>query len=127
VNQVNLLFTGQFIALIFLDVFQLGFAPLVQGIHMTFSGYMNGLQWSDCGFLAVQASRSNRRAGLSNDGLDPEASSGRLAGTVRRHTPIDTRDLPGAIFHFYVGDLDARYCSFYFINLCVHLIEGGLI
>lgn len=56
----------------------------------------------------------------SNDDLDPEASSGRLAGTVRRHTPIDTRDPPGAIFHFYVGDLDSRYYSFYSIYFCVH-------
>lgn len=33
-----------------------------------------------------------------------EATSGRVAGTVRRHTPIDTRDPLGAILHFYVGD-----------------------
>lgn len=25
-------------------------------------------------------------------------------GTVRRHIPIDTRDPPGAILHYYVGD-----------------------
>ncbi|KAL6984192.1 hypothetical protein U1Q18_017569 [Sarracenia purpurea var. burkii] len=30
--------------------------------------------------------------------------SGRVAGTVRRYMPIDTRDPPGAILHFYVGD-----------------------
>ncbi|CAI9116342.1 OLC1v1017458C1 [Oldenlandia corymbosa var. corymbosa] len=30
--------------------------------------------------------------------------SGRVAGTVRRHIPIDTRDSHGAILHFYVGD-----------------------
>ncbi|KAI3949324.1 hypothetical protein MKW98_023261 [Papaver atlanticum] len=36
---------------------------------------------------------------------DPEAEiSGRVAGTVRRHIPIDTRDPLGAILHFYVGD-----------------------
>ncbi|KAK6257400.1 hypothetical protein QUC31_000859 [Theobroma cacao] len=29
---------------------------------------------------------------------------GRVAGTVRRHIPIDTRDPLGAILHFYVGD-----------------------
>ncbi|KAJ1699268.1 hypothetical protein LUZ63_007780 [Rhynchospora breviuscula] len=56
---------------------------------------------------SVQASRSSRRASSSNDDLDLEANSGRLTGTVRRHTPIDTRDPPGAIFHFYVGDLDS--------------------
>lgn len=31
--------------------------------------------------------------------------NGRVAGTVRRHIPIDTRDHTGAILHFYVGDL----------------------
>ncbi|XP_071701785.1 probable helicase MAGATAMA 3 [Rutidosis leptorrhynchoides] len=30
--------------------------------------------------------------------------SGRVAGTVRRHIPIDTRDPTGAVLHFYVGD-----------------------
>ncbi|KAL2503805.1 P-loop containing nucleoside triphosphate hydrolase superfamily protein [Abeliophyllum distichum] len=30
--------------------------------------------------------------------------NGRVAGTVRRHIPIDTREHPGAILHFYVGD-----------------------
>ncbi|XP_047315951.1 helicase sen1-like [Impatiens glandulifera] len=30
---------------------------------------------------------------------------GRVAGTVRRYIPVDTRDPPGAILHFYVGDL----------------------
>lgn len=30
--------------------------------------------------------------------------SGRVVGTVRRHIPLDTRDPPGAILHFYVGD-----------------------
>lgn len=41
---------------------------------------------------------------LSNeDGEEPEVT-GRVAGTVRRHIPVDTRDPPGAILHFYVGD-----------------------
>ncbi|KAI3820292.1 hypothetical protein L1987_07837 [Smallanthus sonchifolius] len=30
--------------------------------------------------------------------------SGRVAGTLRRHIPIDTRDPKGAVLHFYVGD-----------------------
>ncbi|KAL3830454.1 hypothetical protein ACJIZ3_019256 [Penstemon smallii] len=30
--------------------------------------------------------------------------NGRVAGTVRRHIPIDTREHTGAILHFYVGD-----------------------
>ncbi|XP_061363998.1 uncharacterized ATP-dependent helicase C29A10.10c-like isoform X2 [Gastrolobium bilobum] len=30
--------------------------------------------------------------------------TGRVVGTVRRHIPIDTRDPPGAILHYYVGD-----------------------
>jgi Uri superfamily endonuclease len=29
---------------------------------------------------------------------------GRVAGTVRRYIPVDTRDPHGAILHFYVGD-----------------------
>lgn len=41
--------------------------------------------------------------------------SGRVAGTVRRHIPLDTRDPPGAILHFYVGD-SYDYCG-YFIDL----------
>ncbi|XP_076958992.1 putative helicase MAGATAMA 3 [Bidens hawaiensis] len=39
----------------------------------------------------------------NNTGEDAEVS-GRVAGTVRRHIPIDTRDPTGAILHFYVGD-----------------------
>nr|XP_043639260.1 uncharacterized ATP-dependent helicase C29A10.10c-like isoform X2 [Erigeron canadensis] len=34
---------------------------------------------------------------------DPEVS-GRVAGTVRRHIPVDTRDPRGFVLHFYVGD-----------------------
>ncbi|ESQ54211.1 hypothetical protein EUTSA_v10024227mg [Eutrema salsugineum] len=30
--------------------------------------------------------------------------AGRVAGTVRRYIPVDTRDPHGAILHFYVGD-----------------------
>ena len=41
-------------------------------------------------FLVVQASQSNRRTIGSNE--DIESECGRLVGTVRRHTPIDTRD-----------------------------------
>lgn len=41
---------------------------------------------------------------MNEDGFEHEAV-GRVVGTIRRHIPIDTRDLPGAIFHFYVGDL----------------------
>ncbi|KAI3760810.1 hypothetical protein L1987_51209 [Smallanthus sonchifolius] len=39
----------------------------------------------------------------NNTGEESEVS-GRVAGTVRRHIPIDTRDPTGAILHFYVGD-----------------------
>lgn len=36
--------------------------------------------------------------------------AGRVAGTVRRYIPVDTRDPHGAILHFYVGDsFDSRY------------------
>ncbi|KAE8077345.1 hypothetical protein FH972_015917 [Carpinus fangiana] len=49
----------------------------------------------------VRAKRSN--TSLNEDDGEPEIS-GHVAGTVRRHIPIDTRDPPGAILHFYVGD-----------------------
>lgn len=50
---------------------------------------------------AVRSRRINSSAVEEAD--EPEAS-GRVAGTVRRHMPIDTRDPPGAILHFFVGD-----------------------
>ncbi|KAK9026431.1 hypothetical protein V6N11_039270 [Hibiscus sabdariffa] len=43
---------------------------------------------------------------------DEEAEvTGRVAGTVRRHIPIDTRDPLGAILHFYVGDSYDSNCK----------------
>ncbi|XXG87504.1 hypothetical protein AAC387_Pa11g2173 [Persea americana] len=51
---------------------------------------------------AGRSKRSNNSDG-SEDGLEPEVN-GRVAGTVRRYFPIDTRDPMGAILHFYVGD-----------------------
>ncbi|XP_058085569.1 uncharacterized protein LOC131232997 isoform X2 [Magnolia sinica] len=48
-------------------------------------------------------SKRNNNAGVTEDDAEAEVT-GRVAGTVRRHTPIDTRDPPGAILHFYVGD-----------------------
>ncbi|XP_042985981.1 uncharacterized ATP-dependent helicase C29A10.10c-like isoform X2 [Carya illinoinensis] len=50
---------------------------------------------------AVRSKRSN--TSLKEDEGEPDIS-GRVAGTVRRHIPIDTRDPQGAILHFYVGD-----------------------
>ncbi|RXH92722.1 hypothetical protein DVH24_042496 [Malus domestica] len=47
--------------------------------------------------------RSKRNNSSAEGDEEPEIS-GRVAGTVRRHIPIDTRDPPGAILHFYVGD-----------------------
>ncbi|CAA0805655.1 P-loop containing nucleoside triphosphate hydrolases superfamily protein [Striga hermonthica] len=43
----------------------------------------------------------------SSSARDDEKSevTGRVAGTVRRHIPIDTREHTGAILHFYVGDV----------------------
>ncbi|KAJ4954203.1 hypothetical protein NE237_031035 [Protea cynaroides] len=41
--------------------------------------------------------------GASEDDVETGVT-GRVAGTVRRHIPIDTRDPLGAILHFYVGD-----------------------
>lgn len=56
--------------------------------------------------MFVQAARSNKRI-INAGGNDADVESevnGRVVGTVRRHQPIDTRDPPGAILHFYVGD-----------------------
>lgn len=54
----------------------------------------------------MEAARSGRRSsyGINEDDAEHEIP-GRVVGTVRRHIPIDTRDLPGAILHFYIGDL----------------------
>lgn len=48
--------------------------------------------------------RSKRSNTSSNEDEDEPEISGRVAGTVRRHIPLDTRDPPGAILHFFVGD-----------------------
>ncbi|KAG8641877.1 hypothetical protein MANES_12G040200v8 [Manihot esculenta] len=48
--------------------------------------------------------RSKRSNTSSNENDDEPEISGRVAGTVRRHIPLDTRDPPGAILHFFVGD-----------------------
>ncbi|GKV09300.1 hypothetical protein SLEP1_g20822 [Rubroshorea leprosula] len=37
------------------------------------------------------------------EGEEPEVV-GHVAGTIRRHVPLDNHDPPGAILHFYVGD-----------------------
>ncbi|XP_017701394.2 helicase sen1-like isoform X2 [Phoenix dactylifera] len=50
--------------------------------------------------------RSNKRSinsGANDDDVELDIT-GWVVGTVRRHIPIDTRDPPGAILHFYVGD-----------------------
>ncbi|XP_021605934.1 helicase sen1 isoform X2 [Manihot esculenta] len=49
----------------------------------------------------VRTKRSNTSSYEDDD--EPEIS-GRVAGTVRRHIPFDTRDPHGAILHFFVGD-----------------------
>ncbi|POO04034.1 P-loop containing nucleoside triphosphate hydrolase [Trema orientale] len=50
------------------------------------------------------SARSKRTiTSVVEDDEEPEIS-GRVAGTVRRHIPLDTRDPPGAILHFFVGD-----------------------
>lgn len=48
--------------------------------------------------------RSKRNNFSVIDEGDETEIAGRVAGTVRRFMPIDTRDPPGAILHFYVGD-----------------------
>ncbi|KAF6149169.1 hypothetical protein GIB67_026025 [Kingdonia uniflora] len=50
---------------------------------------------------AVRFKRNS--TGANKDDVEGEVN-GRVAGTVRRHIPLDTRDPPGAILHFYVGD-----------------------
>ncbi|KAL1540501.1 helicase sen1-like [Salvia divinorum] len=52
---------------------------------------------------AVHIRRNNSSMALEDE-EKPEVS-GRVAGTVRRYIPIDTREYTGAILHFYVGDL----------------------
>ncbi|CAB4297605.1 unnamed protein product [Prunus armeniaca] len=70
----------------------------------------NGCKWTfkegDVAILSTPrpgSVRSIRNNSSAEDNEEPEIS-GRVAGTVRRHIPIDTRDPPGAILHFYVGD-----------------------
>uniref|UniRef100_A0A2P2MLA3 Uncharacterized protein n=1 Tax=Rhizophora mucronata TaxID=61149 RepID=A0A2P2MLA3_RHIMU len=50
---------------------------------------------------SIRPKRSNTSSNEDDD--EPEVS-GRVAGTVRRHIPVDVRDPHGAILHFYVGD-----------------------
>ncbi|XP_058096737.1 uncharacterized ATP-dependent helicase C29A10.10c-like [Magnolia sinica] len=52
---------------------------------------------------AAARPKKNNNHGLNEDDVESEVT-GRVAGTVRRHSPIDTRDPLGAILHFYVGD-----------------------
>ncbi|XP_054820460.1 uncharacterized protein LOC129319420 [Prosopis cineraria] len=47
--------------------------------------------------------RAKRSSASFQDDREPEIT-GRVVGTIRRHIPIDTRDPPGAILHYYVGD-----------------------
>ncbi|KAK1260103.1 putative helicase MAGATAMA 3 [Acorus gramineus] len=51
----------------------------------------------------VRYKKSNN-TGASDDDLESEVT-GRVAGTVRRHIPTDTRDPLGATLHFFVGDI----------------------
>jgi len=52
----------------------------------------------------MQAVRSKQNnSSVAQDDGESEVT-GRVVGTVRRHIPIDTRDPPGAILHYYVGD-----------------------
>ena len=55
-------------------------------------------------FSSCQAVRSKRNNSSSNEDEEEPEINGRVAGTVRRHIPLDSRDPPGAILHFYVGD-----------------------
>ncbi|KAL3592342.1 hypothetical protein D5086_010982 [Populus alba] len=48
-------------------------------------------------------SKRNNTSSSNEDDEEPDIN-GRVAGTVRRHIPLDSRDPPGAILHFFVGD-----------------------
>ncbi|CAN1841286.1 Helicase SEN1 [Linum perenne] len=50
------------------------------------------------------AVKSKRNVGSSSEDADELDKNERVAGTVRRHIPLDNRDPPGAILHFYIGD-----------------------
>ncbi|CAN6478121.1 unnamed protein product [Victoria cruziana] len=50
----------------------------------------------------VRSKRSSNN-GTCEDDSESEVT-GRVAGTIRRYSPIDVRDPMGAILHFYVGD-----------------------
>ncbi|KAF5748639.1 P-loop containing nucleoside triphosphate hydrolases superfamily protein isoform 3 [Tripterygium wilfordii] len=52
---------------------------------------------------AVRSRRNNSNSPSNGDDEEPEVN-GRVAGTIRRYNPVDTRDPLGAILHFYVGD-----------------------
>ncbi|GMH20618.1 hypothetical protein Nepgr_022459 [Nepenthes gracilis] len=47
--------------------------------------------------------RRNDNSSIEDDHKEPEVTA-RVMGTVRRHTPIDTRNPQGAILLFFVGD-----------------------
>lgn len=67
----------------------------------------NDCRWNfkegDVAVLSTPRPGTAKRNSSSTTGEETEVS-GRVAGTVRRHIPIDTRDPTGAILHFYVGD-----------------------
>ncbi|KAJ0987929.1 hypothetical protein J5N97_006285 [Dioscorea zingiberensis] len=52
---------------------------------------------------AARSNKRNTHAVVTEEDVEPEVT-GRVAGTVRRYIPIDMREPPGAIFHFYVGN-----------------------
>ena len=62
------------------------------------------LQISYSKFSCYNAVRLKRSSNSVVEDDEEAEISGRVAGTVRRHIPIDTRDSHGAILHFYVGD-----------------------
>lgn len=72
---------------------------------------VNECKWTfkegDVGVLSSPrpgAVRSKRNYVTPVDEDEEPEVSGRVAGTVRRHVPLDVRDPLGAILHFYVGD-----------------------
>lgn len=51
---------------------------------------------------APRSSKKSMNSSATED--DGDELNGRVAGTVRRHIPTDTRDPSGATLHFHVGD-----------------------
>lgn len=66
-----------------------------------------------------------RNSSLALEDEEKPEISGRVAGTVRRYMPIDTREYTGAILHFYVGDIYESNRWVIPVNLSICLLFKG--